>query len=78
MENLTKEQLLGIIEWAQNELELITKIEKENQPIRGKNTVGYYCQKEKGVKKWKVEFKGKHFKWVEHPNEVFEIIKFLG
>jgi hypothetical protein len=78
MKNLTKDQLIGIIESAQHELALITNVENSKiAPIRGKSVVGYYCPSETGRKKWKVEHKGKFLKWCETQEEVIDLIQFI-
>jgi hypothetical protein len=76
MENLSKEQLIGIIVAAQNQLEVINKVEEKNKPIKGKKTVAYYCQSAP-LKKWKVEFMGNHVRWCETSEEVKDLINIL-
>ncbi len=78
MSNLTKDQLIQILEWANSELAAINKQEEKNQPIRGKKTVAYYCPSNKhSTKKWKVEFMGNHVRWCQDQAEVNEIINTL-
>jgi hypothetical protein len=78
MANLTKDQLIQILEWANLELAKINKQEEKNQPIRGKKTVAYYCPSNKqSTKKWKVEFMGNHARWCETEQEVNNFINFI-
>jgi hypothetical protein len=73
MTTLTKSQLIGIIEAAQKELEILGELENTKKPIRGKKTVAYFCKNNK----WKVEFMGKHIKWLMNEEEVKSFIALI-
>ena len=73
MSTLTKEQLLGLIDFAQSELEKINKVQEVNKPIKGKKTIAYYCPSAP-IKKWKVEFMGNHIRWCLSKEEVISFI----
>jgi len=76
MAALSKEQLLQILEWVNQELSKMNEEQDKHPPIRGKKTAGYYCLSAP-VKKWKVEYMGNHIKWCETAEEVKQFIKII-